>query len=394
MRKAQYALMTKSTYDVVVVGAGPAGLAAALALKHAGLSAVCAGPAPEPGRPDRRTTALLQGSVRFLERLGVWEKLRPHAAPLSALRLIDRTGRLFRAPDTHFAAAEIGEEAFGYNIPNASLTGILLDALGTGFAATTAVTAIEPGRGRLSLSLAEGRDLESKLVVGADGRHSFCRENAGIGTRSWAYDQTAIVCDFAHSRSHGGACTEFHYAAGPFTIVPLPGGRSSLVWVERPAEASALAALPDAEFAREIGARLDGLLGEITETGARSAFPLAGLIARRLTGERLALAGEAAHVMPPIGAQGLNLGFRDVADLVKCVSGADDPGSPGVLGAYERARRGDVLTRTFAADFLNRTLVSGLIPLQLARGAGLTALSLAGPLRRAAMRRGMAAAGA
>ncbi|WP_088345024.1 MULTISPECIES: UbiH/UbiF family hydroxylase [Rhodomicrobium] len=386
--------MTHPQHDAVIVGAGPAGLAAALALRHAGLDAICVGPAPAPGRPDRRTTALLHGSVRFLTGLGVWERLRPHAAPLAALRLIDRTGRLFRAPDTAFEASEIGQEAFGYNIPNAILTATLFDALGTGFVPSTGVSGIQQDGAGARLALADGHEVSARLVVGADGRQSFCREAAGIGTRSWAYDQTATVCDFAHGRPHGGACTEFHYSGGPFTVVPLPGGNSSLVWVERPAEAAALAALGDAEFAAAIAARLDGLLGEITEVGPRSSFPLSGLIAKKLTAERLALVGEAGHVMPPIGAQGLNLGFRDVADLARCIAGATDPGAPDVLAAYEAARRGDVLTRTLAADLLNRTLTSGLLPLQLARGAGLMALSLAGPLRRAAMRRGMAAAGA
>jgi 2-octaprenyl-6-methoxyphenol hydroxylase len=385
--------MIVASHDCVVVGAGPAGLAAALALRQAGFDAVCAGPAPNPDRPDRRTTALLQGSVRFLETLGVWGRFSAEAAPLSALRLIDRTGRLFRAPDMVFDAVEIGESAFGYNIPNTQIVAALMDALGASFIATDGVTAIEPVGGAMRLSLVDGRRLDAKLVVGADGRQSLCRQAAGIQTREWRYYQTATVCNFAHSRPHDGVCTEFHYAHGPFTIVPLPGDSSSLIWVERPAEAQRLAAISDAEFAEAIARRLGGLLGDITETGLRNAFPLSGLVARRLTGERLALVGEAAHVLPPIGAQGLNLGFRDVADLVRCAAhSSKDPGAADILAAYETARRGDVLTRMAAADLLNRTLISGFLPLQLARGAGLMALSISAPLRRAAMRRGMAAA--
>lgn len=385
--------MMAASHDCVVVGAGPVGLAAAVALRQAGFDAVCAGPAPDPNRPDRRTTALLQGSVRFLDALGLGNRLSAEAAPLSALRLVDRTGRLFRAPDMIFEAGEIGESAFGYNIPNTRIIAALMDALGASFIATSGVTAIEPVSGAMRLSLADGRCLDAKLVVGADGRQSLCRQAAAIETREWRYDQTATVCNFAHSRPHDGVCTEFHYAHGPFTVVPLPGGWSSLIWVGRPAEATALAAMSDAEFADAIAVRLGGLLGEVTETGPRNGFPLSGLVARKLTGERLALVGEAAHVMPPIGAQGLNLGFRDVADLVNCAARASqDPGAPRVLAAYETARRGDVLTRMAAADLLNRTLVSGLLPLQFARGAGLMALSMFAPLRRAAMRKGMAAA--
>ncbi len=384
--------MSIPSHDIAVVGAGPAGLAAAVALRQAGRDAVCVGPAPRADAPDRRTTALLHGSVRFLGEAGVWERLATEAAPLRALRLIDRTGRLFRAPDMLFDASEIGQEAFGYNVPNTALLGVLLAALGDGFLPTPGVRHIEHGDGVARLTLADGSEIGAKLVVGADGRNSLCRETAGIRVRSWSYDQTAIVCNFHHSRPHRGACTEFHYGGGPFTVVPLPGDASSLVWVERTDEAKSLAALSKAEFADRLAERLGGLLGEVTEIGSRGVFPLSGLVARKLTGERIALIGEAAHVMPPIGAQELNLGFRDVADLVICLAQADDPGSPDILAAYERARRSDVLMRTLAADFLNRTLISSFPLFQLARGGGLLALSLPGPLRRAAMLRGMAAA--
>ena len=335
---------------------------------------------------------MLQGSVRFLTKAGVWDQLAPDAAPLRALRLIDRTGRLFRAPDMLFDASEIGQRAFGYNVPNTALIGGLINALGDGFLPTPGVRQIERSEAEARLALADGSELSAKLVVGADGRNSLCREAAGIGVRSWSYDQTAIVCNFHHKRPHQGTCTEFHFSGGPFTVVPLPGDASSLVWVERTQDAEALAALDQADFAQKLAERLGGLLGDIAEIGPRGVFPLGGLVARRLTSNRMALVGEAAHVMPPIGAQGLNLGFRDVADLAICLSGADDPGSPEVLAAYERARRGDVLLRTLAADLLNRTLISAMPLFQLARGGGLLALSLPGPLRRAAMRRGMAVA--
>jgi 2-octaprenyl-6-methoxyphenol hydroxylase len=377
--------------DIAVVGAGPAGLAAAIALRQAGWSVVCAGPAPSPDKPDRRTTALLSGSVEFLQGLGLWENLRAHAAPLRTLRIIDRTGRLFRAPDTAFAAAEIGAEAFGYNIPNKTLTETLLDTLGEAFRPVPGVTAVTTADSAARLSLPGGEALNARLVVGADGRNSLCREAAGIGVRSWAYDQTAVVANFRHSRPHCGDCTELHFPAGPFTVVPLPGDWSSLVWVERPGEATRLMALDAGDFGKAVANRLEGMLGDIEEIGARGAFPLSGLVARGLARGRIALVGEAAHVMPPIGAQGLNLGFRDVADLVRCLAGAGDPGAPDVLAHYEHARRGDVLARTFAADLLNRTLISGLPPFQLARSLGLAGLAMLPPLRRVAMRQGMSA---
>jgi 2-octaprenyl-6-methoxyphenol hydroxylase len=375
--------------DIAVVGAGPAGLAAAVALRQAGFDVVCTGPAPDPGKPDRRTTALLGGSLRFLESLGLWDSVRDAAAPLRTLHIIDRTGRLFRAPDIVFDAAEIGEEAFGYNIPNDVLVRALLDRLGDAYLPIAGVEAVETDSESVRLSLPGEQRLSARLVVGADGRNSLCREAAGIGTRSWTYDQTAIVANFHHSRPHYGACTELHFSSGPFTIVPLPGDRSSLVWVERPAEAARLAELDSAAFAATIGERLQGLLGDVEQVTARSAFPLAGLIARGMAKGRIALIGEAAHVIPPIGAQGLNLGFRDVTDLVGCVEGVVDPGAPEVLAAYERARRSDVLARTFATHFLNRTLISSLAPFQIARGMGFAGLATIPPLRRLAMRQGM-----
>ena len=378
-------------YDIAVVGAGPAGLAAAIALCKAGGSTVCVGPAPSPAKPDRRTTALLGGSVRFLEALGLWGRLQNAAAPLRALRIIDRTGRLFRAPDIVFDAGEIGTEAFGYNIANEVLLAALLEQLGEAHLATPGVEALETEADGVRLKLAAHEAIRARLVIGADGRNSLCRQAAGIAAHSWSYEQTAIVANFSHSRPHQNACTELHFPAGPFTMVPLPGAWSSLVWVERPTEAARLMALDEKAFAAAIAERIEGLLGDIEEVSARGAFPLSGLIAHGLVARRMALVGEAAHVIPPIGAQGLNLGFRDVADLVRCLEGAADPGASEVLTRYERARRGDVLIRTFAADALNRTLISGLMPFQLARGIGLAGLAMVPPLRRLAMRQGMAA---
>ncbi len=378
--------------EIVVVGAGPAGLAVALALAQSGRGVICTGP---PFRPtDTRTTALLQPSIDLLERIGLWEACRAHAAPLRILRLIDDTGRLFRAPDAAFDSAELGDRPFGYNIPNQALVQALHAAIGerdgVTFVPSAGVTDIAPEPESVTLSLSEGATLTARLVVGADGRNSVCRKAAGIAARRWDYPQTAIACNFGHTRAHEDTCIELHRKPGPLTAVPLPDGMSSLVWVETPEEAARLMALGDARFARELERGLHFALGRVSHIGPRGAFPLSGLQARDFAAKRIALVGEAAHVVPPIGAQGLNLGYRDVASLARIVSAhAGDPGSELVMSAYNAARRSDVVTRTLAADLLNRTLYSGFAPFQLARGAGLYLVNTVGPLRRVLMREGI-----
>ncbi|HKJ60749.1 MAG TPA: FAD-dependent monooxygenase, partial [Hyphomicrobiales bacterium] len=360
----------------------------------AGLNAICTGPAPGANGIDHRTTAFLHGSIRFLdETLDVWKNLAPFAAPLTTLRLIDRTGRLFRAPDMMFSASETGEESFGSNIPNAKVTAELLEALGDHFIPSDGVVALqdESGGKAVVLRLADGRELHARLVVGADGRESFCRQSQNIPVRRWSYDQAALVCDLRHDHPHNNACTEFHFKNGPLTLVPLPGHSSSLVWVKTPERANELKAMSDSDFIAALTAQVGRVNGTIISAGPRAVFPLSGLIATKLTGHRLALIGEAAHVMPPIGAQGLNLGFRDIIDLAECIRNAADPGAPEVLASYASRRKADVWTRTCAADLLSRTLTSNLPLFQLARGIGLTILSIPGPIRRAAMRQGMSA---
>jgi len=383
--------------QIVVVGTGPAGLAAALALSDAGYAVICVGPPFAP--TDTRTTALLQPSIDLLKSLGVWSACRAHAAPLKTLRLIDDTGRLFRAPDAAFRADELSNQPFGYNIPNQALVRTLHAAIaergGLTFVPSRGVVEITPETDRVRLALDEGGTLTARLVVGADGRNSLCRRRAGIKAQRWDYPQTAIACNFAHTGSHDDTCIELHRTSGPLTAVPLQGNWSSLVWVETPEEASRLNALDDDAFARSLERGLHFALGRVSEVGKRGAFPLSGLQARDFAANRIALVGEAAHVVPPIGAQGLNLGYRDVAALARIVAEAgDDPGAQPVMRDYNAARRADVTTRTLAADLLNRTLYSGFAPFQLARGAGLYAVNTVGPLRRFLMREGIMPAGA
>jgi 2-octaprenyl-6-methoxyphenol hydroxylase len=243
------------------------------------------------------------------------------------------------------------------------------------------------------LTTKEGAEKSAALVVAADGRNSLCRQAADIKTSAWTYPQAAIAASFTHDRPHGQVSTEFHRSSGPFTTVPLPGLASSLVWVERPEEAQRLAALDDDAFRKALEVRLQGLLGSVGDISPRTVFPLSGLTANSFGRSRVALVGEAGHVIPPIGAQGLNLGLRDAAALADCVADAvarkQDPGSPAVLDAYEASRRSDVTSRVMTVDLLNRSLISGFLPLHLARGIGLHALKSIGPLRRYVVHEGL-----
>ena len=392
--------MPKHRYRASVIGTGPAGLAAALSLARAGVETELLGPLMErPGAPqDRRTAALFAGSIELLKNLGVWCDVAAESEPITAIRMIDDTGSLLRAPEVIFTAAELGLTEFGWNIPNRVLVSALSQAVrraenNVRVHETEAVTSLKLDGAEATLTTKENQELTAALVVAADGRNSLCRRAAEIETRAWTYPQAAVAAWFTHERQHGQISTEFHRSAGPFTTVPLPGLASSLVWVERPEEAQRLAALDDNGFRKVLEMRLQGLLGDIGDISPRTVFPLSGLTAKTFGQARVALVGEAGHVIPPIGAQGLNLGLRDAAVLADCVAdasaGKQDPGSPAVLAAYEARRRADVASRVMTVDLLNRSLISGFLPFHLARGIGLHALKSIGPLRRYLVHEGL-----
>ena len=379
------------TADVAVVGGGPAGLVTAIALKSAGVEAILVAPHPAD---DHRTTALLAGSVTALATLGVWSSCQPHAAPLKSIRMIDDTRGLLRAPEVTFTAAEIGLDAFGHNIENRHLIAALsarADELQIPRLAAPALAVTSDGIG-VSIKLADG-GVRVRLAIGADGQHSLCRAAAGISTDRRAYPQTALTLNLDHGRPHRNSATEFHTESGPFTLVPLPGRRSSLVWVLDPARAAALAEASDADLAAEIEHSAHSLLGPMSIEPGRGMFPLAVETAKAMAHARIALVGEAAHVVPPIGAQGLNLGLRDAATLAEVVADAHrenaDVGAPAVLARYDGQRRADVASRTVAIDLLNRGLLTDFLPLHGMRGLSLYLVDRIGPLRRALMREGV-----
>jgi len=391
--------MSGKSVEVVIVGGGPVGLTAAIALAGAGIeTALVAKPA---SAPDNRTTALLASSVTALDTLGVWQHCRNDAAPLRVMRIIDDTGRLLRAPEVHFSASEIGLDAFGYNIENK----FLLAALDTRARALASLTFIEDeaqavviADNHVTVALKRGHALAAGLAIGADGRRSLCRQAAGIATDGRRYRQTALTFNLRHQRPHQNSSTEFHTPAGPFTLVPLPGLRSSLVLVVDPEEAARIAALTAEALASAIERRSHSILGRIEPEPGQGAFPLAIETARRFAVARVVLVGEAAHLLPPIGAQGLNLGLRDAATIGELVVAArrdgGDVGTPDLADRYDRARRADVTSRSLAVDLLNRSLLSDFLPVQGVRGLSLFLMERIGPLRRAVMREGVAPASA
>ncbi len=381
--------------QIAVAGAGPSGMAAAILFARHGFDTVLI--APPAAASDGRTTALLESSVEMLKALGLWEAIVPKAAPLAHMRIVDATDRLIRAPEVVFNASELKLPAFGYNIENRDLNAVLAEACGHEARLTrleSRVCDVSISGDRAILALDGGASVHAALVVGADGRRSRVREAAGIEVSEWRYPQSALVLNLDHRVPHRDHSTEFHTRTGPFTLVPLPGRRSSLVCVERPETVEELMALSDAALAVEIERRACSIYGAMTVSSTRQSFPLGGMTAKRVVADRVGLIGEAAHVFPPIGAQGLNLGLRDVAMLGEIVAEAKahgrDIGAADVLARYERMRRPDILSRTAAVDLLNRSLLSDLLPVQAGRSFGLYLAGRVGPLRRFLMREGIA----
>lgn len=383
------------TYDVAVIGGGPAGLAAAIALAQTGASTILI--ARRAPYADNRTTALLGGSVDFLQQLEVWSRCEDKAAALRAMRLVDDTARLIRAPEVRFSSDEIGLDHFGCNIENRALM-VALEERAAELSELTRLDdeadTVRPEDAEVAIHTGSGKTLAARLVVGADGRQSLCREAAGVKVRRRELDQAALTFNISHSRPHRNISTEFHTPQGPCVFVPLPGNRCSVVWVAAPREARRLLGLTDDELSRSAETQSHSILGHVRVEPGRHLFPLAIEQPRQFGQHRIALVGEAAHVLPPIGAQGLNMGLRDAADIADVVRhgmlSGEDPGSPQVLKRYDSARRADVASRTLAIDLANRSLLSDFLPMQLLRAAGLHLIGSIGPLRRIAMREGLA----
>ena len=393
----------KSNFDIVVVGGGLAGLTAALALSEAkstGPTANIALVMPKSARVDGRTTALLGNSVSYLEELDVWQDCASSSAPLSTMRILDGTNRLWRAPPVDFKAIELGLDAFGYNIANSVLADYLLEKIKQQNHVEiieNSVTGLKSDESFAEIILANKKSIKTKLVIAADGKNSLLREQAGITVKKWQYPQMAVALNFTHSRPHQNTSTEFHTEEGPFTIVPMPPldgkHQSGLVWVMRPENASEFLTRDQLEQERLVEEKMQSMHGQISFATTPQQFPLSGMIARNFAQNRVSIVGDAAHVFPPIGAQGFNLGLRDVREICTIASKAllrsEDPGNAKVMSEFNASRRRDVATRTGAVDMLNRSLLTDFLPVQAVRGLGLFALANIPVLRKFAMRQGL-----
>ncbi len=387
--------------DILVSGGGIAGLIAAAAYGAEGFSTLCVDPAPpvtdeSAEGADLRSTAFLAPSVALLQRIGLWDRLAPHATPLQVMRIVDAGGAEPRARlSREFDAAEIGDQPFGWNLPNwllrrdisarlAELQSVRFQP-GTG---TAGVTAREDGA---LVTLSDGRRFRARLLIGADGRNSPVRQALGIGVRTFRYGQKALAFAVTHEIPHENVSTEIHRSGGPFTLVPLPDrdGRpsSAVVWMESGRETARLAALPRAEFEVELNARSAGVLGRLDLATRLTEWPIISQIADRFTAPHTALIAEAAHVVPPIGAQGLNMSLADLAALIDL--SRDDPGSADSLAPFARRRRAEAYARLLGIDALNRASQAGARPLRDLRAAALGGLYGIAPVRRLMMRAGL-----
>ncbi len=392
----------RKTTDILISGGGVAGLTAAAAFGSAGFDVMCIEPtapvthASAPGA-DLRTTAFLTPSIAVLEAAGLWQSLAPQAAALQIMRIVDAGGKLQEPRQIKdFDAGEVSDQPFGWNLPNWLLRREMLTrleempnvTLRTGVSTTALLTREDEAL----VTLSDGGQVAAQLVVAADGRNSTMRAAAGIGVKTLRYGQKALTFAVTHLVPHQNISTEIHRSGGPFTLVPLPdidgNPASAVVWMERGPEAQRLFALPEADFEAEINARSCLILGPLTLSSKRMVWPMIAQLAHAMSGQRVALMAEAAHVVPPIGAQGLNMSLADLACLLELAK-THPLGSPQMLQVYHRRRHAEVTARVLGIDALNRASMAQAPLLRDLRAAGLNLLHGFAPLRRTLMRAGL-----
>ena len=386
-------------HDISIVGGGLAGPALALALADAGFRVCVIDRLPNTVRQDAgfdgRAYALALSSVRLLKGIGIWPMVADHAQPMLEIKVTD--GRAGEGPAPwmmHFDHAEIEEGAMGQMVEDRHLRRAILNRLNASDRIThlseQEVIAQSPDANGITLTLASGQTVTSRMVVGADGRASGTAQRAGISRTGWGYGQTAVVCAVEHEKPHGGVAHQFFMPNGPLAILPLTENRSSIVWSETDTRAAMLAQLPDDAFLDELRPAFGSFLGQIGLAGQRFTYPLNLTLADSMIGDRLALIGDAAHGVHPIAGQGLNAGLRDVAALADVLMDArrtgQDVGGPQVLQRYQQWRRFDTATLAIATDTFNRLFSNDNPLLRAARDVGMGVVNAIPGLRRGFVR--------
>jgi 2-octaprenyl-6-methoxyphenol hydroxylase len=374
--------MVRNDVDVLIAGGGFAGLTLAVALKQGlGPSFAVAVADPALGKShtnDERASAIVAAARRLLDTIGVWPSVADDAQPILDMVVTDsRLDDAMRPVFLTFAGEIEPGEPFAHMIENRHLVAALeakAKEVGVTLQGAAVGKATREGE-RVLVELNDNATIAARLLTAADGARSSIRENAGIAIHGWSYDQSAIVTNVGHERDHHGRAEEHFLPAGPFAILPLKGKRSSIVWTEATPEAERIVALPDVDFHAELERRFKLHLGEITLVGARRMHPLGFFVARSFIAERMALVGDAAHIIHPIAGQGLNMGLKDVAALAEVIVDAVrlglDPGGADVLERYQRWRRFDTMAMGYATDGLNRLFSNRSVVLRLVRDVGL-----------------------
>lgn len=399
--------MSTQTCDILISGGGIAGLSAAAAFGTAGFSVICVDPTPpvttrEADGADLRSTAMMQLARTMLESAGIWDHLAPHAAPLQIMRIVDAGGTEPEARVVKdFDASDISDLPFGWNFPNYVLRREILarlDALpNVDFRAGTGTTTLFTRSQMAKVTLSDGTKVQTKLVIAADGRNSPMRRAAGIDVSTKRYGQKALAFAVTHSIPHNNVSTEIHRTGGPFTLVPLHDFNelpcSAVVWMDDGPKSQARMTTQIADFEDEISTRSCLLFGPLTLASKRTIWPIISQTASAISAQRVALIAEAAHVVPPIGAQGLNMSLRDMAALLELATARPEGlGDAEMLLAYEKARMGDIKLRVRGIDLLNRASQASSPALRDARAMGLSALYSMGPVRKILMQMGLGVA--
>ncbi|WP_417249830.1 FAD-dependent monooxygenase [Celeribacter sp.] len=395
------------TVDVLVSGGGIAGMITAAAFGASGFKTVMVDPTPpvtvgDDAGSDLRSTAFLRPARDLFQRIGIWEALAPHATPLDALRVVDTVTGETGAPEIRserqFEGAETADEPFGWNFLNwvirRELFAILPSIPNCEMRYGTGVKSLLTRTGEAIVTLTDKSQIRAKLVIAADGRNSPVREAAGIGVTTTRYGQKSLAFTAFHEAPHHNVSTEIYREGGPFTMVPLADidGRhaSAVVWMNRGPRAQELLTMEPEAFNAAMTDRSAGLYGALELASHRAAFPIITQLADRLSAERVALVAEAAHVLPPIGAQGLNTSLNDVAQLLDlALENPASIGEPAMLETYARARHRDISTRAFVVDKFNRVVRNPDGMLGQIRQMGLKAVHDVTPLRRGVMRAGL-----